>query len=116
VIYDIIFNGLEPLGGPTGVAVRPGPALQARLVAVVVTVVVAEEVVPRAAELVAAEAVVVLVAAEAHLEVELGHGAVVLQVLPLAAGVDHPRVDGLLDRRPADACRQGRRDARRETA
>lgn len=70
-----------------------------------VALVVAEEVVPRAAELVAAEAVVVLVAAEADLEVELGHGAVVLQALPPPAGVDHPRVDGLLDqRRPAEAC------------
>lgn len=75
-----------------------------------VALVVAEEVVPRAAELVAAEAVVVLVAAEADLEVELSHGAVVLQALPLAAGVDHPRVDGLLDQRPADACRHNASD------
>lgn len=89
----------------TGVAVGPRPALQARLVAVVVALVVAEEVVARAAELVAAEAVVVLVADEADLEVELGRGAVVLQALPLTAGVDHPRVDGSLDQRRANTCR-----------
>lgn len=69
-----------------------------------VALIVAEEVVPRAAELVTAEAVVVLVAAQADLEVELSRGAVVLQALPLPAGVDHPRVDGFLDQRPADAC------------
>ncbi len=75
-----------------------------------VTLIVAEEVVSWAAELVAAEAVVVLVAAEADLEVELGHGAVVLQALPLPAGVDHPRVDGFLDHCPAYACKHNNLD------
>lgn len=93
------------LSADRSVAVRTGPALQARLVAVVVALVVAEEVVSRAAELVAAEAVVVLVAAEADLKVELSHGAVVLQALPLPAGVDHPRVHGFLNHRPTDAAR-----------
>lgn len=81
----------------TGAAIRAGPALQARLVAVVVTVKVAEEVVSRPAEFVAAEAVVVLVAADADLVLELGHDAVVLQSLPLSARVDHPRLHGPLD-------------------
>lgn len=69
-----------------------------------VTLKVAKEVIAGAAELVAAEAVVVLVTAEADLEVELGHDAVVLQALPLAAGVDHSRVDGFLDNCTPDAC------------
>lgn len=64
----------------------------------------AKEVVAWAAELVTAKAVVMLITAEADLEVELGHDAVVLQALPLAAGVDHPRVDCLLDNRTADIC------------
>lgn len=80
-----------------------------------VALVVAEEVVPWAAELVAAEAVVVLVAAEADLEVKLSHGAIVLQALPLAAGVDHPRVDGLLDQCPADACKHRSDQSQRKT-
>lgn len=80
-----------------GAAIRAGPALQARLVAVVVTVKVAEEVVSRPAEFVAAEAVVVVVAADADLVLELGHDAVVLQSLPLSARVDHPRLHGPLD-------------------
>ena len=70
-----------------------------------VALIVSEEVVSRAAELVAAEAVVMFVAAESDLEVELSHGAVVLQALPLPARVDHPGVDGFLNHRPADACR-----------
>lgn len=83
------------------------PALQARLVAVV-----AEEVVPRASELVAAEAVVVLVPGEVDLVVELSHGAVVLQALPPPAGVDRFRVDGFpksAPPTPADAVQVGQR-------
>ena len=59
--------------------------------------VVAEELVAWPAELVAAHAVVVLVAGDADLEVELRHGAVVPQRLPLPVWVDHARVDRLLD-------------------
>ena len=69
-----------------------------------VALVVAEEVVPRPAEFVAAEAVVVLIAHEADLEVELSHGAVVLQALPLPARVDHPGVEGLLYHCPTHTC------------
>lgn len=67
-----------------------------------VTHVVAKEVVPWPAELVAAEAKVMLVTSEANLEVELGHGAVVLQLLPLWTWGDHARVDGLFDQRPTN--------------
>lgn len=84
----------------TCVAVGSRPALQTRLVAVVVAGVVAEELVPRPAELVAAEAVVVLVAADPDLVLELGHEAVVHQLLPVRAGVDHAGVRGLLDQFP----------------
>lgn len=74
----------------TSVAVWPRPAFQARLVSIVVTLVVAEEVVSWPAELVAAKAIVVLITAEADLKIKLSHASVVLQTLPLSAGVDHP--------------------------
>lgn len=86
----------------TSIAVQPRPALQARLDTVLVTRVVAKEIVSRPAELVAAEAKVMLVAPHAHLEVELSHGAVVLQLLPLGTGGDHAGVGGLLNQRPAN--------------
>lgn len=73
-----------------------------------VALIVAEEVVSWAAELVAAEAVVMLVAAEADLEVELSHDTVVLQALPLSAGVDHPWVDGFLNNCTSDGCEYNR--------
>lgn len=79
------------------VAVRTRPALQTGLVAVVVTGVVAKELVPWSAELVAAEAVVVLVTADPDLVLELADGAVVSEFLPVGAGIDHPRVGGLFN-------------------
>lgn len=81
----------------TSAALRASPALQARLVAVVVTVIVTEEVVSWPAEFVAAEAVIVIVAGDADLILKLGHGTVVFQRLPLSARVDHPRLHGSLD-------------------
>lgn len=85
------------LSADSSAALWTRPALQARLVSIVITLIVAKEVVPWSAELVAAKAIVVLVTAEADLELELSHRAVVIQSLPLPAGVDHPRVDGFLD-------------------
>lgn len=82
------------------VAVKSGPTFQTGLVPVVVARVMPEELVPGAAELVAAEAVVVLVAADPDLVLELGHGAVVGQLLPVRAGVDHAGVRGFLDQLP----------------
>lgn len=93
------------LSADSGVAVWPGPALQTRLVAIVVTLIVAKKVISRSTEFVAAEAVVVLVTAEADLEVELSHRSIVLQALPLPAGVDHPRVDGFLNYRTSNTTR-----------
>lgn len=81
----------------TDAAFRAGPALQARLVAILVAVMVAEEVVSGPAEFVAPEAVVVIVAGDADLILELGHATVMLQRLPLSARVDHPRLHGPLD-------------------
>lgn len=59
--------------------------------------VVSEELVARAAELVAAEAVVVVVAGDPDLILELGHGTVVLQALPLTVRIDHAGQDCPLD-------------------
>lgn len=78
------------------VAVRSGPALQTGLVSIVVTCVMPEELIPGPTKLVAAEAVVVLVTADPDLVLELGHGAVVGQLLPMRAGVDHAGVRGFL--------------------
>lgn len=73
----------------TCVTVRARPAFQTCLVAIVVTGVVAKELISWAAELVAAEAVVVVVTADPDLVLKLGYGAVVSQLLPLVTGVDH---------------------------
>ncbi len=55
----------------------------------VVARVMSEELVPGATKLVTAEAIVVLVTDDPDLVLKLGHGAVVSQLLPLRAGVDH---------------------------
>lgn len=81
----------------TGAAFGASPALQTRLVAVVVAVIVAKEVVSRPAEFVAAEAIVVIVAGDTDLILELRHAAIVFQRLPLSARVDHTRLHGPLD-------------------
>lgn len=81
----------------TFVALWSHPAFQAGLVAILVAGVVSEEVVSGPAELVAAEAVVMLCARHADLVLEVGNPHVVLQGLPLPAGVDHARVGRLLD-------------------
>lgn len=51
-------------------------------------------------KLVAAKAVVVLITADPDLVLKLGHGAVVSQLLPVRAGVDHAGVRSLLDQPP----------------
>lgn len=79
------------------VALWTGPALHAGLVSVVVAVVVAEEVVSGPAELVAADSVVVLVAAHANLVRELSDGAVMPQNLPVTVRVNHARLNRLLN-------------------
>lgn len=60
----------------TCVAVRSRPAFQTRLVSVVVTGVMPEELVPGPAKLVATKAVVVLVADDPDLVLELRHRSV----------------------------------------
>lgn len=55
-----------------------------------------EELIPGPTKLVATEAVVVLVTADPNLVLKLGHGAVVGQLLPVRAGVDHAREGGFL--------------------
>lgn len=84
----------------TCVAVRPGPAFQTGLVSVKVACVMPKELIPGPAKLVAAKAVVVLVTADPDLVFKLGHMAVVSQLLPVQAGVDHAGVRGFLYQPP----------------
>lgn len=82
------------------VAVRSRPAFQAGLVSIVVARIMPKELVSGPAELVAAEAVVVLVAADPDLVLELSDRAVVSQLLPVWTWVDHPRMRGFLYQLP----------------
>lgn len=84
----------------TCVAVRSGPAIQTGLVPIVVACVMPEELIAGPTELVAAEAIIVLVTDDPDLILELGHGAVVSQLLPLRAGVDHAGMRGFLYQPP----------------
>lgn len=59
-----------------------------------------EELVSGPTELVAAEAVVVLITAYPDLVLKLGYWAVVSQLLPVGAGVDHAGMRGFLDQLP----------------
>lgn len=59
-----------------------------------------EELIPGPTKLVAAKAVVVLVTADPDLVLKLGYGAVVSQLLPMRAGVDHARMRGFLYQLP----------------
>lgn len=56
-----------------------------------------EELISGSAELVASEAIVVLVTADPDLILKLTNRTVVAELLPLMAGVDHPRVGRLLN-------------------
>lgn len=66
-----------------------------------------EELVSGPTKLVAAETVVVLVAADPDLVFKLGYGAVVRQLLPLRAGVDHARMRGFFYQPPIYTLRGG---------
>lgn len=88
--------GAAALSAYSCVALRPGPSFQARLVAIVVAGVMSKELVSGPAELVAAETVVVLITADPDLVIKLGYGAVVGQLLPMGAGVDHAGMRGFL--------------------
>lgn len=80
----------------TSVAFWASPSLQAGLVAIVIAGIVAEKVISGPTELVAAEAKVMLIAGHPNLVLELSHGAIVLQELPLTVWVDHARLDRFL--------------------
>lgn len=86
--------------GLTCVAVRSGPAFQTGLVSIEVARVMPEEFIPRPTKLVAAKAVVVLVTANPDLVLKLGHEAIVSQLLPMQAGVDHARMRCFLNQLP----------------
>lgn len=89
--------GATALPANSSVTLGAHPAFHARFVAVLVAGIVAEEVVSGPAELVAAEAIVVVVTGHTDLVLKVGHPRVLLQRLPLAAGVDHARVGSLLN-------------------
>lgn len=73
----------------TFVALRARPAFHARFVPVLVTGIVSKEVVSGSAELIAAEAIVIIIADYSDLILKVGNPCIVLQRLPLPAGVDH---------------------------
>lgn len=87
----------RPVCPPTGVAFWAGPTLQARLVAVVITGVVTEKIIPGSTKLITAEAEVMFITGDPNLVLELSHGAVVFQNLPLTVWVDHARLHCFLD-------------------
>lgn len=76
----------------TCVTVRSRPAFQTCLISIAVARVMSEELVSRPAKLIAAKTVVVLVTNDSDLILELCYGAVVSQLLPVRARVDHARV------------------------
>lgn len=82
------------------VAVKSRPPLQTGFVSIVVARVMPKKLIPGPTELVAAEAIVVLVTADTDLVLELGYGAIVGQLLPVQAGVDHARMRGFLYQLP----------------
>ena len=86
--------------GLTCVAVRSRPAFQTGLVSIVVACVMPEELISRPTKLVAAKAVVVLITADPDLVLKLGHRAVVSQLLPMWARVDHAGMRGFLYQLP----------------
>lgn len=76
--------------GPlTFFALLAHPAIHAGLVAILVTGVVAKEVVPGPAELVAGGTVVVLITAHSDLQLQVCHVAAEVQALPAVLRVDH---------------------------
>lgn len=78
-------------------ALRPHPAVQAHLGPGRLTAIVAEVVVAGNTQLIALIAVVVLIAPHADAIAEARHRAVVQDVLPVVAGVDHPSVNAAFD-------------------
>lgn len=65
------------------------PALHASFVAILVTGIVSKEVISGSAELVAAKAIVIVITGDTDLILKVGNPCVLLQCLPLPAGVDH---------------------------
>lgn len=81
--------GTTALATDSSVALGAHPAFHACLVAILVTGIVAEEVISGPAEFVAAEAIVVVVAGHTDLVLKVGHPRVLLERLPLPAGIYH---------------------------
>lgn len=89
--------GTAALPANRSVTLGAHPAFHARFVAILVAGIMPEEVVSGSAELIAAEAVVIVIAGDADLILKVGHPRVLLQGLPLPAGVDHARMRSLFN-------------------
>lgn len=89
--------GTAALSANSFVTLRAHPAFHARFVAILVTGVVSKEVISGPAKLIAAKAIVVVITGHTDLVLEMGHTCVLLQCLPLPAGVNHARVRRLFN-------------------
>lgn len=69
--------------------IAPGPAFQTRLVPVAVARIMSKKLISRATKFIATESVIMLVAADTDLVLELRDGPVVSQLLPVRTWVDH---------------------------
>lgn len=79
------------------VAFEAHPAFQTSFVAILITGVVSKEVVPWPAKLVAAKAIIMLITRDSNLVLKMSNTRILLQGLPLPAGVDHSRVRSFFD-------------------
>lgn len=89
--------GTTALSANSSVTFGAHPAFHASFVAILVAGIMSKEVVSGSAELIAAEAVVIVIAGHADLILKVGNPSVLLQGLPLPAGVDHARVRRLFN-------------------
>jgi hypothetical protein len=101
--WDSKSNRPSGLGTPTStcthtfVTLGTHPAFHASFVAILVTGIVSKEVVSGPTKLIAAKAIVVVITGHTDLILKVGNPCVLLQCLPLPAGVYHARVRGLFN-------------------
>lgn len=84
--------GTTALSANSFVALGAHPAFHARFVAILVTGIVSKEVISGPAKLIAAKAIVVVITGHTDLVLKVDNSRVLLQCLPLPAGVDHARM------------------------
>lgn len=81
--------GTTALSANSFVTFRAHPAFHTSFVAILVTGIVSKEVISGSAELVAAKAIVIVITGHTDLVLKVGNPCVLLQCLPLPAGVYH---------------------------